>query len=63
MTVEYTICKGENQADLKKAVNQEIKNGWQPLGGVAVTSQCVQPRGQSDQGPVFFQAMIKTTQM
>ncbi len=63
MTNEYTVCRGETQTDLKKVVNQEIKNGWEPLGGVAVSILWGPPGPEAIQQAVFFQAMVKTTRL
>jgi len=36
MITEYFVCYGSSTAKLQESVNEAIKNGWQPLGGVAV---------------------------
>ena len=40
-------------AELSRLVNEEIANGWEPLGGVNVG------RTQSTENPYLLQAMIK----
>jgi hypothetical protein len=35
---EYAILENTDSAKLQEQVNKAIKNGWQPLGGVAVSS-------------------------
>ncbi len=33
------VCEGENSILLDEMVNEKIKEGWQPLGGIAVDSR------------------------
>ena len=49
--MEYQLVDGEKYAELEKEVNNLIKQGWKPLGGVcSVTAQY---------GTYFIQAMVK----
>jgi hypothetical protein len=36
--MEYTVVKEENRDELIKKVTDLIKQGWKPLGGVAVST-------------------------
>lgn len=47
--MEYTIVAGSGSADLIKKVNEHIRQGWTPTGGLAYF------------GVVILQAMIRTT--
>lgn len=49
---EYSIASSDSDTMLAITVNKMIKNGWQPLGGVAV----VQPNSRTYS---FSQAMVK----
>lgn len=37
MVTEYWVCTGMDARQLQENVNEAIKNGWQPLGGIAVS--------------------------
>lgn len=37
MTTEYKICQSDCHWELEKSVNAAIKDGWRPVGGVAVS--------------------------
>lgn len=45
--VEYKLIKGSNNMYLQDSVNEAIKNGWQPFGGIAAMDL------------LFLQAMVK----
>ena len=50
--MEYTVIFNEKLEKLINQVNQALKSGWRPLGGIAVTNE----------GLIFFyyyQAMVK----
>ena len=53
--IEYDIIISRNIKDINKGlislVNQKIKKGWIPLGGVLLDT--------SLSGPLFYQTMIK----
>jgi hypothetical protein len=49
-TMEYTILCSSGVDDLIKQVDKYIKNGWEPLGGVAIAPDMNSP---------FWQAMIR----
>jgi hypothetical protein len=34
----YFVCQGNDAKQLQAAVNAAIKDGWQPLGGVAIST-------------------------
>jgi hypothetical protein len=44
----YRIVEGRGSQSLEESVNQYIKWGWKPLGGVAFSAS------------VYVQAMVKT---
>lgn len=48
---QYKIISGNDVREIEKQVNAELKNDWQPLGGL--TSLLVAGK------PVFIQAIIK----
>ncbi len=51
--MEYIILKGDNSiSELRKKVNEKIKEGYKPIGGIAVA---VDP----DFNHEYCQAMIK----
>jgi Domain of unknown function (DUF1737) len=52
--VEYKAVGGITLEHLVKEVNKHIADGWQPLGGIAVSPQI--PEGS---GALFVQAVIK----
>ena len=60
MKTEYQIVGGIGTAELSRFVTEEIAAGWQPLGGIAVEPESVQPNGV--RCSVFLQAMIRTEQ-
>lgn len=47
--MKYIVLTAKSTFDLEKVVNQHIKFGWMPTGGVTV------------QGQYYYQAMIKQT--
>lgn len=59
MIEEYQIVIAQEADDLPKLVNAEIQKGWQPIGGLAITSW----EDTSDYCPgikcTYFQAMVK----
>lgn len=65
MITEYFVCNGPDIGKLHEAVNQAIKNGWQPFGGVAmsVIHQTVTDKHGPQEVAValFCQAVVKTT--
>jgi hypothetical protein len=38
MKMEYVLIESEYASQLEKLVNANIKEGWQPLGGVAIST-------------------------
>lgn len=46
--MEYKIVTKSSVNDIEKAVNELIKAGWEPIGGVAYSP-----------GGYYYQAMIK----
>ena len=52
--MEYTVIQENNCEDLIRKVTELIKQGWQPLGGIAV-STLAPVLGKH----IFCQAMIK----
>lgn len=51
--MEYTVINYDSIESLIKVVNEYIKDGWKPLGGI-----CLTPNSQYA-GPQYAQAMIK----
>ena len=45
--MEYTIVRGSDPKGLSQGVNELIKQGWKPLGGIGVGNN------------YFYQAMIR----
>jgi hypothetical protein len=37
MITDYLVCNGSDSESLRKSVNEAIREGWQPHGGVAVS--------------------------
>jgi hypothetical protein len=37
MVTKYFVCYGNSPGALQENVNKAIENGWQPIGGVAVS--------------------------
>ena len=60
MITEYFVCYGGSAPDLQKNVNAAIKNGWQPLGGLAVGP----PKWECQilVNLPFFQAVVRVNQ-
>jgi Domain of unknown function (DUF1737) len=54
--MEYRVISESKMADLVKEVNNAIKEGWKPQGGVSVTKGHAPVLGQAF---VWAQAMIK----
>ena len=52
--MEYTVVKEHNREELIKKVSELIKQGWKPLGGIAVST--VAPILENY---IFCQAMVK----
>jgi hypothetical protein len=52
VTMEYNVINGHTLDDLRYDVNQAIKKGWRPQGGVCV--YCYH-----DEKPAWVQAMVK----
>jgi hypothetical protein len=60
MVTEYFVCWGRDAGALAKSVNEAIKNGWQPLGGVAASVLWL--RGDYRTVPedqLLYQAVVK----
>ena len=56
MATEYTILIANSPSELVKFVNEHIKQGWQPIGGVQVTSA---PPVNGQAQTVSLQSMVK----
>lgn len=52
--MEYTAILGDDGGEFKRRINEMIKDGWEPLGGISVASDGT--------GVLFTQAMIKREQ-
>jgi len=55
-TMEYRVINESKMADLVKEVNNSIKEGWKPQGGVSVTKGLAPLLGAAF---VWAQAMVK----
>lgn len=49
--MEYAAVLGDDGGEFKKRINEMIKDGWEPLGGISVAG--------NGTGVLFTQAMIK----
>ena len=54
---KYMLLRGKTAKELETKVNEEMKNGWQPLGGVkpTVTEKSSAMRVHVE----YFQTMVK----
>ena len=53
--MQYTVVEEHNRDELIKKVNELIQQGWQPLGGIAVSTVAPILRNY-----MYCQALIKT---
>ena len=56
--IEYRIINAGSEAELAREVNNTIKEGWKPQGGVSVTKGLAPLLGHAF---VWGQAMVKET--
>lgn len=49
---DYIIVQEVYDAQMERSVNDHIKDGWQPLGGISVIEN-------EDGDKVYYQAMVK----
>lgn len=62
MITEYFVCWAFGASELQKAVNEAIKNGWQPLGGVAVSAKWLSGEYRTMITEVaLYQAVVRVT--
>jgi hypothetical protein len=61
MITEYLVCSNANIPKLQELVNQAIKNGWQPFGGVAMTLSMSSVNDKPVATTYFCQAVVKVT--
>ena len=68
MITGYSLCLGHDAVSLQNAVNQAIRNGWQPVGGVTVSEDKVSVQDGftgayvfTTAGMIFCQAVVKIT--
>lgn len=59
MVTEYVVLKEETLDGLAMEVNELIKDGWQPQGGIAVLREEFESRGDPVVYNWHFQAMVK----
>lgn len=60
MTVkQYKVVSGNPKDDFEKKVNESLKEGWQPLGGVSTVSVIIKIEAVESMGVGFSQAMVK----
>lgn len=57
--MQYTILLATDPSSLSSAVNELIGNGWEPQGGVVVTTVHEEQEGELTQ---WAQAMVKRTE-
>ena len=53
---EYEVVWASNPAQLSKIVNDQIKKGWQPLGGIAIA---LNDGTNAGSGFTYCQALVK----
>lgn len=70
MIAEYLVCAGETTIKLQEAVNDAIRRGWQPFGGISGSAYLgwynewsLEPVGSfvDKEVQLFCQAMVKET--
>lgn len=55
---EYTVHDHTNLVDLTRLVNNSIKRGWQPLGGLSAAAW-FEPGGDGGRKTHYAQAMVR----
>ena len=58
-TPEYQIITAYQSNDLENRINDEIKDGWTPLGGIVITSLSPVLVKKFEAYFYFAQAMVK----
>ncbi|MBZ1527018.1 DUF1737 domain-containing protein [Leuconostoc mesenteroides] len=48
--MKYIVLKAKSTFDLEKVVNEHIKSGWLPTGGITI---------QGESNFIYYQVMIK----
>jgi hypothetical protein len=56
---EYDVALADNPSDLHENVTEMIRNGWEPLGGVAVSHWSENVGGQWYKQQEYAQAMVR----
>jgi IS1 family transposase len=60
MITEYFICRADSPAQLQDAINEGIKNGWQPIGGVAASVKWLSGEYRTViEHEVLYQALVR----
>lgn len=54
---EYKLVRASSSTDLEKNVNNALKDGWKPQGGVAITAVPLENKNKSQ--AILIQAMVK----
>jgi len=49
--MKYIVLTSQNTFDLEKVVNEHIKSGWLPTGGITIK--------EGETSFIYYQAMIK----
>lgn len=59
--MEYEIAFSDSQVGLVEDVNDLIKDGWQPIGGVSVLHRQWENerKGYTEEEIIFYQAVLK----
>jgi hypothetical protein len=56
MITEYDVITSRKLADLQDRVRERIREGWQPIGGIAAVHE--DAAGDKDPHMVFAQAVV-----
>jgi hypothetical protein len=60
MITDYQLLESEDMGGLEGAVQRAISEGWQPLGGVAVTMDTYEDRkGYTERSWTYTQAVVR----
>ena len=59
--MEYKVLESSNVSELERLVNEELQNGFEPAGGVAVTHYVLENsrKGYEEEYWLYSQALVK----
>jgi len=60
MKREYDVCEGYSIGELREHVELALEDGWECLGGIAVTPYHKDNSGLAFEGLIFHQAITRT---